>query len=101
MTAELESAGEGLARRLPQSWMVQRVVDVVRPLVQAGGERAERPARLTLRVHCLRHDVPLPHDLGIAGQGVHKARVGRAEETLAHRAKPWPTRWTSLLGTRV
>jgi len=27
MTAELESAGEGLPRRLPQSWMVQRVVD--------------------------------------------------------------------------
>jgi hypothetical protein len=91
MTAELESAGEGLARRLPQSWMVQCVVDLVRPLAQAGGERAKSPARLTFRVHRLRHDMPLPHDLGVAGQGVHKARVGRAEEsshTEPNRGRP-------------
>src|SRR6266545_7495893 len=81
--------------------MIQSVIDLVRPLPQTGGERAESPASLPLRVHRPGHLSALPYELGVAGQGVYKPSVGCPEQTLAHRAEPWPTRRPRLFGAPV
>ena len=84
MSAKLESSGEGLTRRLPKRQMIERVVDLIGPLAQTGGERTECPARLSLRIDAFGHLAAESHELGVAGQRVHEPRVRCTEQPLAH-----------------
>jgi len=84
-SANLQSGGEGLARRLAESRMVERVVDLVRPLAETDSKRSQRPTRLPFRIDALGDLASVPRELRVAGQRVHKSGVGGAEEALAHR----------------
>ena len=81
--------------------MVERVVDLVRPLAYTGGKCSQRPTRLPFRIDALGDLASVARELRVTCQRVHKSGVGGAEEALAHGPESRSAARSRLLGTAV